>query len=1175
MPIQPPRLDDRSYEDLVREARALIPQYCPEWTHLGDSDPGMTLVQLFAWMTEMTLYRLNRVPDKTYVHFLNFIGEERRNARPSVVPLTFALRQSEAAVVELPAAERCSTRQRQGGDALHFLTSEPVSVHGARVDRIVAVAAGPQPMSREIAWEVFDEGSGALRFGDRGLSLLDLDPSRDGPNSYTADHWLYLRHDDFLRMGRVDAGEGPGGALRLRSVLEVGDEGAVGLPVAGLFAWEYPRLDGEGWTPVAPFPEPPGEVMGLPEPLLAAELPLMAPIAHFGAMDDPIAWPEDLPQEGWIRGRLDVERWLAELMGQEGELTITWRDDRGGEEHEITSWQVRAVGRTLEFFVPNVPPLRPGWTLRFTLVDHGLRLGREGVFPRYAWSWRRGDMWEPVPAGAVEQVGASFVLTGPLLDLAADGFNLRAERRESVDLFGVLPSLRIDAVWQRPADVFLAWGPEVAAASEILAGELPVTPFQPLPTLPALLGMKFFIGSDLLANRRREPVLLELDVAFERDGELVAEPDGDYHLQLTYRTSAGWQTVQVQDLDLSRFTFADLDPDGAPLAERRGLRLALDPAEHLPGIAPTEVGQRTTCWLRIELTRAALSYQTEPTAPPSAVTLRVHDARISLERIPGAQVYDEPLPGTRMVAVEHRPTNRRFTRMMRRKDGDVVSSLPFDPQIAIEDPDGGHRALYLRFDRPLPVGSRLHTMFLQAGETWLPRGFSVHWELLQEPTPGVRRWTRLTSGTAEESAGAWRMDRSGSLTFSLDQPMRPAPEGIWLRGLFRASEGRFPALPPVTHLLPNTVEAKNLHGFRMEKFSGEGIPGQLVQLRHQPLWLPDAADVARDRTTDLAVWVDEGDAQPRAWRVAPGNSFVATSKDDRVFVVDAVDGTLTFGNGIRGRILPIGTFNVTVASYHVIPGASGNVAAGEIALSEGFADVVDVINLLPAVGGRDAETVDEIVRRAPSVLTSRDRAVTRKDFEVIATEASPEVARAAVVGSVGADGGIEVVILPRKRAHEALPDPFLSAGLLDHVQHYVQRRCLVNVRPKVRLATFQAVDVSLDVRLRAHADVVAAREAAQAWVRTFLDPWGGGLDGEGWPFGATVFAADFGRLVLAVPEVRHVVDVRLFPVAPVPEGGRVAPPGWETSPGDAVLSLPGIDLFLVREVRIRWAEERA
>ena len=90
MPIKPPNLDDRRYEDILVEARSLIPQYCPEWTNLGDADPGMTLVQLFAWMTELTIYRLNRVPDKTYIHFLNFIGEERRRARPSVVPVTFS-----------------------------------------------------------------------------------------------------------------------------------------------------------------------------------------------------------------------------------------------------------------------------------------------------------------------------------------------------------------------------------------------------------------------------------------------------------------------------------------------------------------------------------------------------------------------------------------------------------------------------------------------------------------------------------------------------------------------------------------------------------------------------------------------------------------------------------------------------------------------------------------------------------------------------------------------------------------------------------------------------------------------------------------------------------------------------------------------------------------------------
>ena len=103
MPIKPPNLDDRRAKDIVREARALIPQYTPEWTNLGDTDPGITLVQLFAWMTEMTIFRLNRVPDKTYVHFLNFIGEERRHARPARVPLTFSVHSKAVDHVEIPA----------------------------------------------------------------------------------------------------------------------------------------------------------------------------------------------------------------------------------------------------------------------------------------------------------------------------------------------------------------------------------------------------------------------------------------------------------------------------------------------------------------------------------------------------------------------------------------------------------------------------------------------------------------------------------------------------------------------------------------------------------------------------------------------------------------------------------------------------------------------------------------------------------------------------------------------------------------------------------------------------------------------------------------------------------------------------------------------------------------
>lgn len=67
-------LDDRTFDDIKDEAIRLIPRYCPEWTNHNASDPGITLIELFSWMTEMTLYRLNKVPSKTYLAMLELMG---------------------------------------------------------------------------------------------------------------------------------------------------------------------------------------------------------------------------------------------------------------------------------------------------------------------------------------------------------------------------------------------------------------------------------------------------------------------------------------------------------------------------------------------------------------------------------------------------------------------------------------------------------------------------------------------------------------------------------------------------------------------------------------------------------------------------------------------------------------------------------------------------------------------------------------------------------------------------------------------------------------------------------------------------------------------------------------------------------------------------------------------
>ena len=71
-----PNLDDRTFQDLVDEAKRLVQQRCPEWTDHNVSDPGVTLIEAFAQMVDQLIYRLNRVPDRNYVKFLELIGVE-------------------------------------------------------------------------------------------------------------------------------------------------------------------------------------------------------------------------------------------------------------------------------------------------------------------------------------------------------------------------------------------------------------------------------------------------------------------------------------------------------------------------------------------------------------------------------------------------------------------------------------------------------------------------------------------------------------------------------------------------------------------------------------------------------------------------------------------------------------------------------------------------------------------------------------------------------------------------------------------------------------------------------------------------------------------------------------------------------------------------------------------
>lgn len=108
MPITPPRLDDRNFEDLVDELLARIPAHTPEWVP-QPGDPGRTLLELFAWLGETILYRANLVPERQRLAFLKLLGEQMHPARAASGLVSLRLDEPEATdAIQLAALAQVS-----------------------------------------------------------------------------------------------------------------------------------------------------------------------------------------------------------------------------------------------------------------------------------------------------------------------------------------------------------------------------------------------------------------------------------------------------------------------------------------------------------------------------------------------------------------------------------------------------------------------------------------------------------------------------------------------------------------------------------------------------------------------------------------------------------------------------------------------------------------------------------------------------------------------------------------------------------------------------------------------------------------------------------------------------------------------------------------------------------
>ena len=141
MSLPAPILDDRRFQDIVDEAKKRIPHYCKEWTDHNVSDPGVTFIELFAWMTDMLLFRMNQVPDRHYIKFMDMMGISLKGPVPAQVPVTFWLSAPQPQITSIPEGTEVASTQTEVETPIVFTIDKSFDIRPPSLEAIVSEVA--------------------------------------------------------------------------------------------------------------------------------------------------------------------------------------------------------------------------------------------------------------------------------------------------------------------------------------------------------------------------------------------------------------------------------------------------------------------------------------------------------------------------------------------------------------------------------------------------------------------------------------------------------------------------------------------------------------------------------------------------------------------------------------------------------------------------------------------------------------------------------------------------------------------------------------------------------------------------------------------------------------------------------------------------------------------------
>jgi predicted phage baseplate assembly protein len=465
--------------------------------------------------------------------------------------------------------------------------------------------------------------------------------------------------------------------------------------------------------------------------------------------------------------------------------------------------------------------------------------------------------------------------------------------------------------------------------------------------------------------------------------------------------------------------------------------------------------------------------------------------------------------------------------------------LPFNVPPAIGD------ALYLGFSEPLP------RLLLQVDVECSPaRGGGV------DPEDPPLIW-EISTGEGDEGWARCEVlaDRTGGFNYGsgaieLELPAGHAVASLaghrayWVRCSVSPKTRRgkdvgaeFKLAPEIYSITARPIGAR----IRAEHSSHErgevlgqsdGTPAQTFPLRRSPV-----LELERGETLEV---VDPQSGVSEPWEAR--ESFVESRADDRHYVLDLANGEVQLGAAVRrpeggwrqyGAVPPKGAV-LRFTRYRHGGGRRGNVAAGALCvLKSAIPGVATVTNPVAAHAGVDLESLDSTRRRASMEIRTRYRAVTAEDYEFLAGEASPRVARAVCLPPLNG-GGARVRIVPRVEPADRrleLAELTPDAPLLEEVGQYLDERRLIGTTIDLDGARFRGVSVVVNIQVEPRADLDRVEKDVAHALYTYLNPLVGGSQegiGTGWAFGRSLNQGELYGIVHATEGVELVKILRVY-----------------------------------------------